>query len=1403
MAQLPLSKISPAQDMLRMPMKDLVGRFKQMDQVSEVDMICLSLASPDDIRSRSHGEVENAETINYRNHRPDRKGLFCCQIFGPIKDYECLCGKYKRLKHRGVICEKCNVEVTVAKVRRDRMGHIELASPVAHIWFLKSLPSRIGALLDMTLRDIERVLYFEAFVVVDPGMTPLEKGQLLSEEACLEAMDKYGVNEFDARMGAEAIQELLRDLDLVHEIERLREEIPTTTSETKIKKLTKRLKLMEAFLDSGNKPEWMILNVLPVLPPDLRPLVPLDGGRFATSDLNDLYRRVINRNNRLKRLLELNAPDIIVRNEKRMLQEAVDALIDNGRRGRAITGSNKRPLKSLADMIKGKQGRFRQNLLGKRVDYSGRSVIVVGPTLRLHQCGLPKKMALELFKPFIFSKLQFRGLATTIKAAKKMVDREISEVWDILEEVIREHPVMLNRAPTLHRLGIQAFEPILIEGKAIQLHPLVCYAYNADFDGDQMAVHVPLTLEAQLEARALMMSTNNILSPANGEPIIVPTQDVVLGLYYLTRERINAPGEGMVFADTLEVRRAYETSNIHLQARIKVRINERLLEDGKEKVQRRMVDTTVGRSLLYEIFPTGMSFDAANRTMTKKTISGLINDCYRCVGLKESVIFADQLMYTGFHYATVSGASIGVDDLVVPDDKGEIIRKAEEEVKEIETQYASGLVTFGERYNKVVDIWSHTNDLVARAMMDKLATEMVNDANGKPVKQESFNSIYMMADSGARGSAAQIRQLAGMRGLMAKPDGTIIETPITANFREGLNVLQYFISTHGARKGLADTALKTANSGYLTRRLVDVAQDLVVTEDDCGTGRGITLMPYIEGGDVVEPLRERVLGRVTLTDILYPNSNDVFFPAGTLLDEDLVDKIEKAGVDQVQVRSPITCRTRYGICAQCYGRDLGRGAIVNIGEAVGVIAAQSIGEPGTQLTMRTFHIGGAASRTTAINYVEVRAKGKIRLNNLKYVEHANGHLIAVSRSGEITVIDDQGRERERYKVPYGAEISIRDGAAVAAGQRIATWDPHTHPIVSEVAGKVKFADLIEGVTVNRQVDELTGLSNMVVIDPKQRAVTGKELRPLIKLVDNDGNDIVLAGSKLSVQYFLPSNALINIEDSSSVGIGDVIARIPQETSKTRDIVGGLPKVADTFEARKAKDPAILAEITGMISFGKETKGKRRLIITGPDGAAHEEMIPKWRPIGVFEGEHVERGEVIADGAPNPHDILRLRGVNALANFIVNEVQDVYRLQGVKINDKHIEVIVRQMLRKVIITDAGDTRFLKGEQIDEVRMNDENLLMEAQGKRLAIGEPVLLGITKASLSTDSFISAASFQETTRVLTDAAVSGRIDELRGLKENVIVGRLIPAGTGLAYHRVRREERLALAASRIKSEE
>jgi DNA-directed RNA polymerase subunit beta' len=1279
------------------------------------------------------------------------------------------------------------VEVTQSKVRRERMGHIELASPVAHIWFLKSLPSRIGLMLDMTLREIERVLYFEAFVVIDPGMTPMQRGQLLTDEMYLEAIEEHG-DEFDARMGAEAVFELLRTMELKSEIIKVREDMAATASETKLKRLSKRLKLIESFIESGNKAEWMVMTVLPVLPPDLRPLVPLDGGRFATSDLNDLYRRVINRNNRLRRLLELSAPDIIVRNEKRMLQEAVDALLDNGRRGRAITGTNRRPLKSLADMIKGKQGRFRQNLLGKRVDYSGRSVIVVGPTLRLHQCGLPKKMALELFKPFIFHKLQLRGEASTIKAAKRLVEREGPEVWDILEEVIREHPVLLNRAPTLHRLGIQAFEPVLIEGKAIQLHPLVCTAFNADFDGDQMAVHVPLSLEAQLEARALMMSSNNILSPANGDPIIVPSQDVVLGLYYLTRERVGATGEGMFFTDVQEAHRAYESRTVDLQAKVKVRLQEYVQQDGELSARRRLVSTTVGRALLSEILPRGLSFDIINQDMTKKAISACINACYRVLGLKETVIFADQLMYMGFHYATRSAVSFGIDDIVIPEQKTKLVAAADREVKEIQDQYASGLVTNGERYNKVVDIWSRANDQVAKAMMEKLGTEDATDSRGAKHKQKSFNSIFMMADSGARGSAAQIRQLAGMRGLMAKPDGSIIETPITANFREGLNVLQYFISTHGARKGLADTALKTANSGYLTRRLVDVAQDLVLTEEDCGTTNGLVMAPLVEGGDVVEGLGERVLGRVTATDVHRPGKETVLVAAGTLLDEHLVRLLEQEGVDQINVRSPITCETRYGVCGKCYGRDLARGRLINIGEAVGVIAAQSIGEPGTQLTMRTFHIGGAASRAAAASSVEIRNKGTLRFHHIKTVEHEKGHLVAVSRSGEIGVVDEFGRERERYKIPYGATITAKEGAVVKGGQVVATWDPHTHPVVTEVAGFIKFQDFVDGMTVTSQVDEVTGLSSTVVMDAKQRG--GKDLKPTIKLLNSRGKEVTFANTAIPAVYTLPAGALINLEDGAKVSIGDIIARIPQESSKTRDITGGLPRVADLFEARKPKDPAILAEKSGTVSFGKETKGKRRLVITSDDGEKYEELIPKWRQLNVFEGETVERGEVIADGEPNPHDILRLQGVEALANYLVREIQDVYRLQGVKINDKHIEVIIRQMLRKTEVVTIGETTLLRGEQIDRSRALDINDRVESDGKQAAQLQPVLLGITKASLATESFISAASFQETTRVLTEAAVRGLKDDLRGLKENVIVGRLIPAGTGFAAHAHRRRK-------------
>ncbi|MCX8844389.1 DNA-directed RNA polymerase subunit beta' [Vibrio parahaemolyticus] len=1372
-------------------MKDLLNFLKAQHKTEEFDAIKIGLSSPDMIRSWSFGEVKKPETINYRTFKPERDGLFCARIFGPVKDYECLCGKYKRLKHRGVICEKCGVEVTQTKVRRDRMGHIELASPVAHIWFLKSLPSRIGLLMDIPLRDIERVLYFEMYVVTEPGMTDLEKSQMLTEEEYLDRLEEWG-DEFTAKMGAEAIKDLLGSMDMHAEAEQMREELETTNSETKRKKVTKRLKLVEAFIQSGNNPEWMILTVLPVLPPDLRPLVPLDGGRFATSDLNDLYRRVINRNNRLKRLLELAAPDIIVRNEKRMLQESVDALLDNGRRGRAITGSNKRPLKSLADMIKGKQGRFRQNLLGKRVDYSGRSVITVGPYLRLHQCGLPKKMALELFKPFIYSKLETRGLATTIKAAKKMVEREEAVVWDILDEVIREHPVLLNRAPTLHRLGIQAFEPVLIEGKAIQLHPLVCAAYNADFDGDQMAVHVPLTLEAQLEARTLMMSTNNILSPASGDPIIVPSQDVVLGLYYMTRDKINVKGEGMYLSGPAEAEKAYRTKQAELHARVKVRITETVVdEDGNSTTETKMVDTTIGRAMLWQIVPAGLPYSIVNQKLGKKQISNLLNEAYRKLGLKDTVIFADQIMYTGFAYAALSGVSVGIDDMVVPPAKYTEIAEAEEEVREIQEQYQSGLVTAGERYNKVIDIWASTNDRVAKAMMANLSSETVVNRDGEEEQQESFNSIYMMADSGARGSAAQIRQLAGMRGLMARPDGSIIETPITANFKEGLNVLQYFISTHGARKGLADTALKTANSGYLTRRLVDVAQDVVVTEHDCGTHEGVDMMPHIEGGDVKVALSELALGRVVAEDVLKPGTEDVLIPRNTLIDEKWCQIMEENSVDSMKVRSVVTCDSDFGCCAQCYGRDLARGHLVNQGEAVGVIAAQSIGEPGTQLTMRTFHIGGAASTAAAENSIQAKNNGSVKLHNAKFVTNKDGKLVITSRASELTIIDEFGRTKEKHKLPYGSLLSKGDNDAVEAGETVANWEAHTLPIITEVAGRIQFVDMIDGVTVSRQTDDLTGLSSSEVTDAAARPAAGKDMRPAIKLVDEQGNDVMIPGTEMPAHYFLPGKAIVNIEDGAEVGVGDTLARIPQKSGGNKDITGGLPRVADLFEARKPKEPAILAEHTGTVSFGKETKGKRRLVITRDSGEVYEEMIPKHRQLNVFEGERVERGDVIADGPESPHDILRLRGVHAVTQYIANEVQEVYRLQGVKINDKHIETIVRQMLRKCTITHAGDSEFLPGEQVEYSQVKIANRNLEAEGKEPARFERELLGITKASLATESFISAASFQETTRVLTEAAVSGKRDDLRGLKENVIVGRLIPAGTGFAYHQERQAKR------------
>ncbi len=1382
-------------------MKALLDLFKQVTQEEEFDAIKTGLASPEKIRSWSYGEVKKPETINYRTFKPERDGLFCAKIFGPVKDYECLCGKYKRLKHRGVICEKCGVEVTLAKVRRERMGHIELASPVAHIWFLKSLPSRMGMVLDMTLRDIERVLYFEAYVVTDPGMTPLNRAQLLTEDDYLAKVEQYG-DDFSASMGAEGIRELLKALEVNSEIEKLRKELETTGSDTKIKKIAKRLKVLEAFHKSGIKPEWMILEVLPVLPPELRPLVPLDGGRFATSDLNDLYRRVINRNNRLKRLLELKAPDIIVRNEKRMLQEAVDSLLDNGRRGKAMTGANKRPLKSLADMIKGKGGRFRQNLLGKRVDYSGRSVIVVGPQLKLHQCGLPKLMALELFKPFIFNKLETMGLATTIKAAKKMVESQEPVVWDILEEVIREHPVMLNRAPTLHRLGIQAFEPTLIEGKAIQLHPLVCTAFNADFDGDQMAVHVPLSLEAQMEARTLMLASNNVLFPSNGEPCIVPSQDIVLGLYYATRELIGAKGEGMLFADIAEVNRAYESRQVDLHAKVSVRLKESVVgAEGERSEKITRYETTVGRALLSEILPAGLPFETINKPLKKKEISRIINASFRRCGLRETVIFADRLMQAGYGLATRAGISFAADDMLIPDEKHKIIADSESQVKEIEAQYTSGLVTQGERYNKVVDIWGRAGDDIAKAMMSQLGTIDVLDREGKTVKQESFNSIYMMADSGARGSAAQIRQLAGMRGLMAKPDGSIIETPITANFREGLNVLQYFISTHGARKGLADTALKTANSGYLTRRLVDVTQDLVVTEDDCGTSNGVVMKALVEGGEVIEPLRERILGRSVAADVVNPETQATLFHPGTLLSEDEVEQIEALGIDEVKVRTPLTCDTRYGLCATCYGRDLGRGHLVNVGEAVGVIAAQSIGEPGTQLTMRTFHIGGAASRTAAASQLESKSAGVIRFSaQMRYVTNAKGEMIVIARSGEVTIHDDNGRERERHKVPYGATMLVKDGDAVKAGKVLATWDATSRPIITEYAGRVKFENVEEGVTVAKQVDDVTGLSTLVVIDPKRRAgMAAKGVRPQVKLLNEQGDEVKLATGDQSVNITFQLGSIITVKDGQDVAVGEVLARIPQETSKTRDITGGLPRVAELFEARSPKDAGLLAEVTGTVSFGKDTKGKQRLVITDLDGAAHEYLIPKDKHVTAHDGQVVNKGESIVDGPADPHDILRLLGVESLARYITDEVQDVYRLQGVKINDKHIEVIVRQMLRRVQVTDAGDTRFIVGEQVERSDLLDENdrvfehggIKGGADAKRPATYEHMLLGITKASLSTDSFISAASFQETTRVLTEAAIMGKKDELRGLKENVIVGRLIPAGTGLAYHNARKKQK------------
>ena len=1368
-------------------MKSLLDLFKQFTPDEHFDAIKIGMASPEKIRSWSFGEVKKPETINYRTFKPERDGLFCAKIFGPIKDYECLCGKYKRLKHRGVICEKCGVEVTQTKVRRERMGHIDLAAPCAHIWFLKSLPSRLGLVLDMTLRDIERVLYFEAYVVTDPGMTPLKKYSIMSEDDFDAKFKEYG-DEFQAKMGAEGVKELLQNIDIESEIEKLRND--PSGSELKIKKNTKRLKLLEAFKKSGIKPEWMVLDVLPVLPPDLRPLVPLDGGRFATSDLNDLYRRVINRNSRLRRLLELKAPEIIARNEKRMLQEAVDSLLDNGRRGKAMTGANKRALKSLADMIKGKGGRFRQNLLGKRVDYSGRSVIVVGPTLKLHQCGLPKLMALELFKPFIFARLEAMGIATTIKAAKKEVESGTPVVWDILEEVIKEHPVMLNRAPTLHRLGIQAFEPILIEGKAIQLHPLVCAAFNADFDGDQMAVHVPLSVEAQMEARTLMLASNNVLFPSNGEPSIVPSQDVVLGLYYTTRDRINGKGEGLMFADVGEVQRAFDAGVVEMHSRVNVRLTEyaKDKETGELTASTKLWETTVGRALLSEILPKGLPFALINKALKKKEISRLINASFRKCGLKDTVVFADKLLQYGFRLATRAGISISIEDMLVPTEKVGVIERAEKEVKEIAQQYTSGLVTAGERYNKVVDIWGKAGDEVSKVMMAQLSKETVTDRHGKQVPQESFNSIYMMADSGARGSAAQIRQVAGMRGLMAKPDGSIIETPITANFREGLNVLEYFISTHGARKGLADTALKTANSGYLTRRLVDVTQDLVVTEQDCGTHGGYLMRAIVEGGEVIESLRDRILGRTAADDILHPENQSVVAPAGTMLDEDMIDILEVAGVDEVKVRTALTCETRFGICAKCYGRDLGRGGLVNGGEAVGVIAAQSIGEPGTQLTMRTFHIGGAASRAAVASSVEAKSNGSIGFNaTMRYVTNSKGELVVISRSGEIIIHDEHGRERERHKVPYGAILTIKADQTIKAGAILANWDPLTRPIITEYAGKAHFENVEEGLTVAKQLDEVTGLSTLVVIDPKRRG-SAKVVRPQVKLIDASGNEVKIPGTDHSVTIGFPIGSLVQVRDGQDVGPGEVLARIPVEGQKTRDITGGLPRVAELFEARSPKDKGVLAEMTGTISFGKETKGKIRLQITDPEGKVWEELVPKEKNILVHEGQIVNKGESVVDGPADPQDILRLLGAEELARYIVDEVQDVYRLQGVKINDKHIEVIVRQMLRRVVVGNAGDSTYIVGEQVERSEMLNTNDALRAEDKIPATFTNLLLGITKASLSTDSFISAASFQETTRVLTEAAIMGKRDTLRGLKENVIVGRLIPAGTGMAYHEARK---------------
>ena len=1377
-------------------MNELMNVFGQVGAPQRFDQIRISIASPERIRSWSFGEIKKPETINYRTFKPERDGLFCARIFGPIKDYECLCGKYKRMKYRGIICEKCGVEVTLSKVRRERMGHIELASPVAHIWFLKSLPSRIGLLLDMTLRDIERVLYFENYVVTEPGLTPLKPLQLLSEEQFLQAQEEHGDDSFTALIGAEALKGLLSAIDLEKEREQMRVDLKTTTSDAKRKKLVKRFKIAEAFIETGTRPEWMILEVVPVIPPELRPLVPLDGGRFATSDLNDLYRRVINRNNRLKRLIELRAPDIIVRNEKRMLQEAVDALFDNGRRGRVITGANKRPLKSLSDMLKGKQGRFRQNLLGKRVDYSGRSVIVVGPELKLHQCGLPKKMALELFKPFIYSKLELYGLASTIKAAKRMVEKERPEVWDILEEVIREHPVLLNRAPTLHRLGIQAFEPVLIEGKAIQLHPLVCTAFNADFDGDQMAVHVPLSLEAQLEARVLMMSTNNILSPANGKPIIVPTQDIVLGLYYLSFSRDGERGEGMAFGTIGEIDQALHNGVASLHAKVRARID---TVDENGKPVRLRIETTPGRMMLMQILPRhrNVSLQLVNQILTKKEITNVLDAVYRHCGQKETVIFTDRLMGLGFSYATRAAISFGKDDLVIPKAKERLVSKSQQQVKEYEQQYLDGLITQGEKYNKVVDAWSKCTDEVA----DEMMKEISQIKPGKPI-----NSVYMMAHSGARGSAAQMKQLAGMRGLMAKPSGEIIETPIISNFKEGLNVLEYFNSSHGARKGLADTALKTANSGYLTRRLVDVAQDVTIVEDDCETTAGLTTKAVIEGGDVIESLADRIIGRTAAVDILESISGNVIVEAGELIDERAVEAIDAAGIEQVKMRSVLTCDSNGGVCAKCYGRDLARGTVVNIGEAVGIIAAQSIGEPGTQLTMRTFHIGGAAQRGTEQSSIEAALDSTVNILNRNIVLDSRKMPVVMGRNTEIILADDQGRERARYRVPYGARLMIDKGATVKKGQRLAEWDPYTLPIVTEREGIVRYADLVEGMSMREIVDETTGISYKKVVDWKQQP-KGSDLRPRIELIGGRG-EILKLSSGAEARYLLSVDAILSVENEARVHGGDVLARISRETSKTRDITGGLPRVAELFEARRPKDFAIISENEGRVEFGKDYKNKRRILVhpSDGDGKATEYLIPKGKHVSVQEGDFVQRGDPLMDGNPVPHDILRVLGVEKLAEYLVNEIQEVYRLQGVKINDKHIEVIVRQMLQKVEVVDPGETTLLAGEQIDRDEYEEVNTKARAERLKEAVCSPVLQGITKASLQTRSFISAASFQETTRVLTDASVSGRVDNLIGLKENVIVGRLIPAGTGAFMARMRevaadRDREAAAIAAKVEA--